>query len=88
MQFLLNKMNSGIVDDQCVNDNLNDSLPPTVEENENEGMNFDRESKRPRGTTSKVWDHFTKIGIKDHKEKAKCNACGAEYISGGTKVRT
>jgi len=46
-------MNSEIVDDQCVNDNLNDFLPPFIEENENEGMDFDRESKRLRGTTSK-----------------------------------
>jgi len=60
-------MNSKIVDDQRVNDNLNDSLPPTVEEIDNEGTNFGRESKRPRGTTSKVWDHFTKIGIKEGK---------------------
>jgi len=52
-------MNFEIVDDQRVNDNLNDSLPPTVEEVDNEGTNFGRESKRSRGTTSKVWDHFT-----------------------------
>ena len=81
-------MNSETIDDQCVNDNLKDSLPPIIEENDNEGTDFDRESKRPRGTTSKVWDHFTKNGIKDGKEKAKCNACGAEYVAGGTKVGT
>jgi len=51
--------------DQRVNDNLNDSLPPTIEEIDNEATNFGRESKRPRGTTSKVWDHFTKNGIKE-----------------------
>jgi len=61
-------MNFETVDDQRVNDNLNDSLPPTVEEIDNEGTNFGRESKRPRETTSKVWDHFTKIGIKEGKE--------------------
>ena len=81
-------MNSKTIDDQCVNDNLSDSLPPITEENENEGNDFDRESKRPRGTTSKVWDHFTKIVIKNGKEKAKFNACGAEYVFGGTKVGT
>jgi len=57
------------VDDQCVNDNLNNFLPPITEENENEGTDFDRESKRPRGTISKVWDHFTKISIKDGKKR-------------------
>jgi len=66
-----------------LNDNLNDSLPSIIEEIDNEGTNIDRESKRPRGTTSKVWNHFTKIGIKEGKEKAKCNACGAKYVSGG-----
>jgi len=81
-------MNSETVDDQCVNDNLNDSLPPTVEEIDNEGTNFGRESKRPRETTSKVWDHFTKIGIKEGKEKAKCNACGSEYVYGGSNIGT
>jgi len=60
MQLLQNKMNYETIHDQCVNDNLNDSLPPTIEENENEDMDFDRESKRPRETTSKVWDHFIK----------------------------
>jgi len=34
-------MNSKLVDDQCVNDNLNDSLSPIVEEIENEGTYFD-----------------------------------------------
>jgi len=47
-------MNFEIVDDQHVNDNMNDSLPPIVEEIDNEGRNFDRESKRPKGTTLKV----------------------------------
>ena len=74
-------MNSETINDQRVNDNLNDSLPPTTEEIDNEGTNFGRESKIPRGTTSKVWDHFTKNGIKEGKEKAKCNACGAKYVS-------
>jgi len=53
-------MNYEIVDDQYVHDNLNDSLPPSVEEIENEDKNCDRESKRPRVGTSKVGDHFTK----------------------------
>ena len=81
-------MNSETVDDQCVHDNLNNFLPPSVEEIENEDKDCDRESKRPRVGTSKVWDHFTKIGIKDGKEKAKCNGCGAEYVVGGTKIGT
>jgi len=81
-------MNSETIDDQRVNDNLNDSLSPTIEEIDNEDTNFGRESKRPRGTTSKVWDHFTKIGIKEGKEKAKCNACDAEYVSGGSNIGT
>jgi len=29
-----------------------------------------------------------KNGIKDGKEKAKCNGCGAEYVVGGTKIGT
>jgi len=35
-----------------------------------------------------VWDHFTKISIKEGKEKAKCNACDAEYVSGGSNIGT
>jgi len=46
--LLQNKMNSETVDDQCVHDNLNDSLSPSVEEIENEDKDYDRESKRPR----------------------------------------
>ena len=79
-------MNSETVDDQRVNDNLNDSLLSTIEEIDNEATNFGRESNRPRETTSKVWGHFTKIGIKEGKEKEKCNACGAEYVSGGSNI--
>jgi len=79
-------MNSETVDDQRVNDNLNDSLPPIVEEIDDEGTNFGRESKRPKGTISKVWDRFTKIGIKEGKEKAKCN--DTEYVSGGSNIGT
>jgi len=63
-------------------------VTPYVKEIENEGKDFDRESKRPRGTTSKVLDHFTKIGVKDGKERAKCKACGAKYVTGGTKIGT
>jgi len=81
-------MNSETVDDQCINDNLHDSLPPSIEEIENEGKDFDRESKRPRGTTSKVWDHFTKICVKNGKERAKCKSCGVKYVTGGTKIGT
>lgn len=33
-----------------------------------------------------MWDHFTKIGIIDGKEKAKCNHYGQEYVCGDIKV--
>ena len=63
-------------------------MSPTIKEIENEDKDCDRESKRPRIGTSKVWDRFTKIGIKDGKEKAKWNGCGAEYVARGTKIGT
>jgi len=63
-------------------------LPPSVEEIDNEDKDCDRESKRTRVGTSKVWDHFTKNCIKDGKENAKCNGCGAKYVASGTKIGT
>jgi len=68
---------------------LNDCLPPSVEEIGNKDKYCDRESKRPRVGTSKIWDHFTKKnGIKEGKEKAKYNWCGAKYVAYGTKIGT
>ncbi|XP_017423437.1 zinc finger BED domain-containing protein RICESLEEPER 2-like [Vigna angularis] len=83
-----NKTKSETVNDESVHDHLKDGSPPNIEDIENEDKDFDRESKRPRLSTSKVWDHFMKIGIKDGKEKAKCNACGTEYVAGGMKIGT
>lgn len=62
------------INEHCINDELNEHMPLIPEKTKN--VNNDRASKRPRITTSKVWDHFTKIGIIDGKEKAKCNHCG------------
>ena len=32
-------------------------------------------SKKPKTCTSDVWKSFTKIGIVNGKEKARCNGC-------------
>lgn len=50
-------MESVTVNEHCINDELNEHMPPIPEEIETE--NNDRGSKRPRTTTSKGWDYFT-----------------------------
>nr|GME03452.1 zinc finger BED domain-containing protein RICESLEEPER 2-like [Ipomoea batatas] len=35
--------------------------------------------KRAKSTTSDVWKSFTKIGMVDGKERARCNGCQKEY---------
>ena len=71
----------------CADDELKilDDMPKTIESSAAE---TDRASKKAKTCTSDVWKHFTKIGIKDGKEKAKCNGCGQEYVVGGTKIGT
>ena len=44
--------------------------------------------KKPKTCTSDVWKSFTKIGVVDGKEKAKCNGCGKEYVIGSSKIGT
>nr|GMC52799.1 zinc finger BED domain-containing protein RICESLEEPER 2-like [Ipomoea batatas] len=44
--------------------------------------------KRAKSTTSDVWKSFTKIGMVDGKERARCNGCQKEYIIGGIKYGT
>ncbi|KAJ1415435.1 Zinc finger, BED-type [Sesbania bispinosa] len=56
--------------------------------NEKESGDVEREGKRLKTFTSEVWKHFTKIGVKDGKEKAKCNTCGQKYVIGGSKIGT
>jgi len=63
--------------------NILDDLNPDVSVSEPERL-----TKKSKTTTSHVWKYFTKIGVKDGKEKAKCNSCGNEYVIGGTKIQT
>lgn len=42
-------------------------------------------AKKAKATTSNVWKYFSKIGIVDGREKAKCNGCGTLYTIGGMK---
>jgi len=44
--------------------------------------------KRSKTASSEVWKSFTKMGIVDGKEKAKCNGCGKEYVIGSNKYGT
>nr|GMD22414.1 zinc finger BED domain-containing protein RICESLEEPER 2-like [Ipomoea batatas] len=44
--------------------------------------------KRAKSTTSDVWKSFTKIGVVDGKERARCNGCQKEYIVGGIRYGT
>nr|GMD23841.1 zinc finger BED domain-containing protein RICESLEEPER 2-like [Ipomoea batatas] len=60
---------------------------PSIEEVEQPNSE-EPKPKRPKSTTSDVWKSFTKIGVVDGKEKAKCNGCGKEYIVGGIRYGT
>nr|KYP33231.1 hypothetical protein KK1_045935 [Cajanus cajan] len=69
--------------EQIIDVGLNEQLSPIIED-----IDDSRPTKKPKTTTSKVWDNFTKLGVKDGKEKAKCNHCGNEYVCGGVKIGT
>jgi len=74
------------VDDNIHNQNANEPQePPSVN---NEDSEVQKETKKAKTTTSEVWKYFSKVVVKDGKEKAKCNACGQEYVIGGTKIGT
>ena len=74
------------VDDNIHNQNANEPQePPSVN---NEYSEVQKETKKAKTTTSEVWNYFSKVGVKDGKEKAKCNACGQEYVIDGTKIGT
>ena len=60
-----NIMEYEIVNEHYIDDELNEHMPLIPEKTKN--VNNDRASKRPRTTTSKIWDHFTRIGIVDGK---------------------
>ncbi|KAJ1390052.1 Zinc finger, BED-type [Sesbania bispinosa] len=77
----------------CIDDDprvCDEIVAPKAKSNptEKETGDVEREGKRLKTFTSEVWKHFTKIGVKDGKEKAKCNACGQEYVIGGSKIGT
>jgi len=55
---------------------------------ENKSDNDEKESKKVKVCTSIAWKSFTKIGVVDGKEHAECNACGQQYVIGGSKVGT
>jgi len=75
-----------IVDDNIHNQNANEPQePPSINNEDNE---VQKGTKKAKTTTFKVWKYFSKVGVKDGKEKAKCNACGQEYVIGGTKIGT
>ena len=59
---------------------------PKITPSQQEGTNnnFEKKSsKRARSISSQVWNCFTKIGVKNGKEKATYNGCGKEFVAGG-----
>nr|GMC55621.1 zinc finger BED domain-containing protein RICESLEEPER 2-like [Ipomoea batatas] len=60
---------------------------PSIQEFEQPNSE-EHKPKRAKSTTSDVWKSFTKIGMVDGKEKARCNGCQKEYIIGGIKYGT
>nr|GLL21419.1 uncharacterized protein LOC109182641 [Ipomoea trifida] len=60
---------------------------PSIEEVEQPNSE-EPKPKRAKSTTFDVWESFTKIGMVDGKEKAKCNGCGKEYTFGGIRYGT
>jgi len=76
-------VNCNVVDDSINNQKVKE--PPSIN---NKSNDVEKESKKVETCTSKVWKYFLKIGVKDGKEKDKCNACGQEYVIGGTKIGT
>jgi len=73
------------VDANINNEKANEPKPFSVNNEDNE---IQKENKKANTSTSEVWKYLTKVGVKDGKEKAKCNACGQEYVIGGTKIGT
>jgi len=69
------------VDDNINNEKANE--PPSINNEENE---VQKESKKAKTCRSEVGKYFSKVGLKDGKEKAKCNAFGQAYVVGGTKI--
>ena len=63
-------------------------VEPKPNAKENRSDNDEKESKKVKVCTSIAWKYFTKIGVVDGKEKAECNACGQQYVIGGSKVGT
>ncbi|KAH1228927.1 hypothetical protein GmHk_10G028818 [Glycine max] len=61
-------------------------VEPKPNAKENRRDNDEKESKKVKVCTSIAWKYFTKIGVVDGKEKAECNACGQQYVIGGSKV--
>jgi len=76
-------VNCNVVDDSVNNQKLKE--PPSIY---NESNDVEKESKKANTCTSKVWNYFSKIGLKYGKEKAKCNARGKKYVIGGTEIGT
>nr|GMD55104.1 zinc finger BED domain-containing protein RICESLEEPER 2-like [Ipomoea batatas] len=60
---------------------------PSIEEIEQPNSE-EPKPKRAKSTTSDVWKSFTKIGVVDGKERARCNGCQKEYIVGGIRYGT
>nr|GMC48721.1 zinc finger BED domain-containing protein RICESLEEPER 2-like [Ipomoea batatas] len=60
---------------------------PSIQEIEQPNSE-ERKPKRAKSTTSVVWKSFTKIGMVDGKERARCNGCQKEYTIGGIKYGT
>ncbi|KAF7820822.1 zinc finger BED domain-containing protein RICESLEEPER 2-like [Senna tora] len=70
---------------------LNDSTNPSSSKGratDDSGLEKEKPSKKPRKCTSKVWKSFTKIGVVDGKERARCNGCDRKYIVGSGKIGT
>ena len=63
-------------------------VEPKPNAKENKSDNDEKESKKVKVCTSIAWKSFTKIGVVDGKEHAECNACGQQYVIGGSKVGT
>jgi len=73
------------VDGNINNEKANEPKSPSINNEDNE---VQKESKKAKTSTFEVWQYFSKVGVKDGKEKAKCNARGEKYVNGGTKIGT
>ncbi|KAF7820820.1 zinc finger BED domain-containing protein RICESLEEPER 2-like [Senna tora] len=81
--------NEDFIDDdlQILNDSTNSSSSK-CRATDASGLEKEKPSKKPRKCTSEVWKSFTKIGVVDGKERAKCNGCDRKYIVGSGKIGT